>query len=390
MRILFVHEVNYLTKPIYEMHEFPEHLAARGHDVAFWHFPEGYSRANIKELGFKRTIQGRVVAGSTITLFTPQFGDGGLLGRLYTAIRAGNVAKKVIKDFKPDLIVCFSVPTQGWQALKVAKRLRLPFAFRALDVSHRIREGIFASLIRAAERFLYRNSDFVSANNRAMLEYCQDLAGQQLGRSGVHFPPLDLSAFRLGNREVGRQLLGLDDSEKIVMYMGSFFYFSGLPEVVDSLASHPQDFKLVLVGGGEQEAHLRSLAKEKDLESRLLFAGFVQFEKLPDVLAAADVAINPMHVTLVSNAALPNKVLQYLACRVPVVATKLDGLYATFGDTAPISWVENPNDIVEASVKLLSAPTISDFSNSDLFLASLGTESVSKFEATLLELAGRK
>jgi glycosyltransferase involved in cell wall biosynthesis len=174
------------------------------------------------------------------------------------------------------------------------------------------------------------------------------------------------------------------------MYMGSFFYFSGLPEVIDSLSTAPGDLRLVLVGGGEQEAFLRSLVSEKGLDSRVLFAGFVQFEKLPDVLAAADVAINPMHVTLVSNAALPNKVLQYLACRVPVVATKLDGLYATFGDTAPISWVENPNDIVAASVKRLSAPTISDFSNSDLFLDSLGTESVSKFEATLLEVAGRK
>ena len=31
------------------MHEFPEHLAARGHEVAFWHFPEGYSKEQIKE-----------------------------------------------------------------------------------------------------------------------------------------------------------------------------------------------------------------------------------------------------------------------------------------------------------------------------------------------------
>jgi glycosyltransferase involved in cell wall biosynthesis len=172
------------------------------------------------------------------------------------------------------------------------------------------------------------------------------------------------------------------------MYMGSFFYFSGLPEVIESMAPSPSTFKLVLVGGGEQEVELKSLVRERGLEDMVLFAGFIPFDKLPDVLTAADVAINPMHRTLVSNAALPNKVLQYLACKVPVVATRLDGLYATFGDSAPIAWVDSPSEVISRAVSFLSSHKTPDFSRSDSFLDSLGAESVAIFEHSLREMKG--
>lgn len=390
MRILFVHEVNYLTKPIYEMHEFPEHLSALGHEVGFWHFPEGFSKKQIAELGFKSTVQGRVLDHSSIILYTPQQSDGKLLGRLRTAISSNSIAKTVLTDFKPDVIVSFSVPTQGWQTLRVAKREKIPFIFRALDVSHKIRRGPFSLLIRAAEKFLYRNSDFVSANNFAMLEYCQNLAGRKLSGAAVHYPPLDLTAFRVGSRIRGRTLLGLGDSEQIVMYMGSFFYFSGLPEVIESMTAAPKRFKLVLVGGGEQEKELQELVIRNDLGDRVRFAGVISFHELPHVLSAADVAINPMHRTLVSNAALPNKVLQYLACRVPVVSTKLDGLLATFGQSAPISWVDSPDAVVPQAIALLESQAVSTFSKSDLFLESLGPEAVAAFERALEEVVAIK
>ena len=79
MRILFLHEVNYLTKPIFEMHEFPEHLARLGHEVGFVHFPEGYSQSQIRDLGWRKKVSGRVVEGVELDLFTPWSLGGGLL-----------------------------------------------------------------------------------------------------------------------------------------------------------------------------------------------------------------------------------------------------------------------------------------------------------------------
>jgi hypothetical protein len=68
MKILFVHEVDYQEKVIFEMHEIPEMLANRGHDVSFVDFPE-HERLWPPRLRMKREkIEGRVVSNSEIKL----------------------------------------------------------------------------------------------------------------------------------------------------------------------------------------------------------------------------------------------------------------------------------------------------------------------------------
>jgi glycosyltransferase involved in cell wall biosynthesis len=126
--------------------------------------------------------------------------------------------------------------------------------------------------------------------------------------------------------------------------MGTFFYFSGL--VGD------QDFKLILVGGGEQDVELRTLVRDLKLENHIIFTGFVTYKLLGEYLSLADIFINPMKPDLVSNTAFPHKVLQYMASGRPVVSTKLSGLYETFGDSSGIVWVDEPLQVVSAAAAL--------------------------------------
>lgn len=361
MRILFLHEVNYLTKPIFEMHEFPEHLAELGHEVGFVHFPEGYSLPQIRRLGRRQTIPGRVVESVKIDLFTPWTFSGNLLGRLFTAKASFWQIKRILREYRPDVVVSFSVPTSGWQALIASRFAGVPFVFRALDVSHKIRAGVFSPLIKQAEKYIYRHADGISANSTAMLAYCQGNAGVA-GVSGVHFPPLDLSAFAAGSRSRGREMIGLDSSEKVIIYMGSFFYFSGLPEVLRTFGEVLPPCKLVLVGGGEQDVELRRITKELGIDGKVIFTGMVPFSSLPDILASADVAINSMEKTLVSDTALPNKVLQYMAVGVPVVSTNLQGLVSTFGSNSGITWGENPREVAQLAICLLESSELKSLS----------------------------
>ena len=346
-----MHEVNYLTKPIYEMHEFPEHLAQNGHEIAFWHFPEGYGSREVKSLGWKRQIQGRVISGATVTLFTPPI-VGSLLGRLVSALTANYFAKKAIGEFQPNLIVSFSVPTQGWQIVRAAKELDVPVKFRALDVSHKIRRGIFSKLIYRAESFVYRNVDWVSANNPAMLEYCQSM-GAHPSKSSVDWPPIDLRRFTQAKPALDlKSQLGIPENRKIVLYMGSFFYFSGLPEVIKDFAKSAVDEHLVLIGGGEQDEELRELVENLGVKDKVTFTGFIDFEDLPSYLKMADVAINPMQPSLVANAAIPNKVIQYLASGLRVVSTRLRGLEQTFGHSEALKLVNSPQDVARGALEI--------------------------------------
>jgi glycosyltransferase involved in cell wall biosynthesis len=393
LRILFLHEVNYLEKPIFEMHEFPEHLALRGHQVGFVQFPEGWDKAKIKSQGFKSEIHGRVVPQARITLYTPQLASGLLIGRLLTALTFGSEFRKVVDDFRPDVIVSFSVPTSGWQALRVAKQRNIPYVFRALDVSHKIRKNLFSRLTLIAEKYVYKNATGISANNPAMAKYCMSM-GAEAKRISVDLPPIDLDHFSRasGHRTEIRNSLGLDANHQVILYMGSFFYFSGLPEFVREFAKGAsRNQRLVLIGGGEQEGELRKLVSELGLSDKVIFTGFVSFQDLPRYLSAADVAINTMHRSLVSNAAFPNKVIQYMASALPVVSTDLDGLRLTFGELPGLKLVQSPAEAFTAASELLSQSNLRELgANNQEVVARLFSKegAVAALESLLAKTVG--
>jgi glycosyltransferase involved in cell wall biosynthesis len=237
----------------------------------------------------------------------------------------------------------------------MARKHRVPVMFRALDVSHKIRGSIFSLAIKWVEKSIYKQVELLSANNTAMAKYCDELSGRDL-RTTVHFPPLDLSHFRQASRDnTLRSDLGFSDGDQVIVYMGSFFYFSGLIDSLDEFAevskSSP-NFKFLLIGGGEQDSELRTKVATLGLAEKVVFTGFISYNELPRYLKIADVAVNTLEPTLVANVAFPNKVLQYMAAGLPVVSTRLDGLDQTFGERAGITWAGDSKGVVRAASKL--------------------------------------
>jgi glycosyltransferase involved in cell wall biosynthesis len=387
--------VNYLKKPIFEMHEFPEHLAALGHTVGFVQFPEGESRASLARTPFKQQIQGRVLTSQSLTLYTPKTFSGSFLGRLLAVVTFKASFKRIVQDFAPDVVVSFSVPTSGWQAVQICKKLGVPLMFRALDVSHKIRKSILSPLIKTAEKYIYRNAEWVSANNPAMLDYVRD-NGARTDGSGVNFPPLDLQHFadaKTSKKEM-RGKLAIPVDANVVVYMGSFFYFSGLPEVLKTFAEIANNNdRLVLIGGGEQDHELRELSKSLGTESQMIFTGMVPYLDLPNYLGIADVAINPLNPSVVASTALPNKVLQYMASGLEVVSTNLKGLEQTFETSLPgLLFVERPDDLLATALKVGtdSAANSSVGEENKKAVAELFDKdlAIRSFEKSLLMVAG--
>jgi glycosyltransferase involved in cell wall biosynthesis len=360
--------VNYLKKPIFEMHEFPEHLAALGHTVGFVQFPEGESRASLARTPFQKQIQGRVLTSQSLTLFTPKTLSGSFLGRLIAVVTFKGSFQRIVQDFDPDVVVSFSVPTSGWQAVQICKKLGVPLLFRALDVSHKIRKSALSPLIKVAEKYIYKNAHWVSANNPAMLDYCLSL-GARRSKGSVELPPLDIGHFAVTNAKTANLQTELEvpSSAKVCLYMGSFFYFSGLPELITAFAKDRKENEyLILVGGGEQAAELRELTTQLEIDAWVRFAGFVSFEDLPRYLSLATVAVNPMHRSVVSNAAFPNKVIQYMAAKLPVVSTRLDGLVQTFGEDSSLVYVDSSEGVYHAAQKLYASPGLGKIGESNL------------------------
>jgi glycosyltransferase involved in cell wall biosynthesis len=178
--------------------------------------------------------------------------------------------------------------------------------------------------------------------------------------------------------------------------MGSFFYFSGLPEVIRTFAKEANhDDYLVIIGAGEQAKQLEGIAKDLGIQNKVLFTGLVRFADLPRYLAIADVAINPLRPSLVSNTALPNKVLQYMASGLPVVSTRLRGLELTFGsDLLGLIFEKDSSDVASSALRLAHEELnhkqlgLNNAAKvAELFGPGLAVES---FEAQLLSMVGAK
>jgi glycosyltransferase involved in cell wall biosynthesis len=354
LKILVVHEVDYLEKVIYEIHEFPEMLARAGHDVTFFQFQEGAGRSKGNRFR-NREISGRVYPESLIQLVGPhQFGFPSI-DRFWATLSCIPALFSLFHKEKFDVVLNYAVPTYGMQVLALAKLFKVPVVHRSLDVSHELR-GVMRTPILVVEKILYKLVDYISANNPAMKKYCDGLSGR-LKPTLVNYPPLDLKHFSPGPRD--QELcteLGISPADKVITYMGSFFYFSGLPEVIRAFATQvgrDASTKLLLIGGGEQEKELLALVSELKLNHRVIFTGFVPYVELPKYLRISDVAINPLKISTVASVAFPHKVLQYLATGLPVVSSRLDGLVAALDGIQGLSWVDSPEECMSTALEMI-------------------------------------
>jgi len=258
-----------------------------------------------------------------------------------------------------DAIVSYSVPTTGWQAVAFAKRARVPFVFRAIDISHSLRKTNFAPLIQRAERYVYRNADHLSANNPALAEYCL-AAGASQDRLSIDLPPLDSDHFSPAPADPAlRERLGLRETTRVILFMGTLFRFAGLDDVMKTLRPALRsrtDLRLVILGDGEHGSYLRDLCRRLELTERVVFTGRIEYEDLPRYLRLATVAINPFEHSLTTDCALPHKVLQYLSTGAPTVSTDLRGLMGVLGADSGCSFEGSPSLVAGEALRLVDDP----------------------------------
>ena len=149
MKLLFIHEVSYRKKVIFEMHEFPELLALRGHDVNFLEFDEGRKLWDKYRNPRGQVIPGRVHRQARVRLHRPfQLGIPGI-DRILAVVTVIHFLSKILKKESFDAIVLYAVTTFGLQTIWLARKHKVPVMFQALDVSHKIRSSLLSPFIKA-------------------------------------------------------------------------------------------------------------------------------------------------------------------------------------------------------------------------------------------------
>ena len=356
MKILFVHEVSWFNKVVYEMHDFPELLSLSGHEVHFLDFDEGKPRARWKPI---TTIESRAHKGSQVSVTTPPRFLPGILGRLLATLIQPLVFIQLIKRIKPDVVVTYSIPTSGWQITNICNRNNIPIVARVIDIPHVLRETHFKPLVKWSEKYVFRKASFVSTHNEALRQYCIGL-GAAPDKSSVIYPGIDMSRFfPAPPRQDLLTKVGIQPTDKVLLFMGTIFRFSGLVELLTELAPAlrlDKSIKFLILGDGEDFNRLHQLAITLGLQNQVLMSGRIEYDLLADYLRLGHVALLPFKQELVTHGALPGKVLQYLACGLPTIATPLDGLQSMIPPNKGILYANDSQEMANMAIDLVSKP----------------------------------
>ena len=145
-----------------------------------------------------------------------------------------------------------------------------------------------------------------------------------------------------------RTKLGLAVEDFVIVYSGRVNKDKGVSELIDAmlLLKNKIDIKLMIIGGTfygnakDEDIFVRTLKeKAKYLKDRIVFTGFLSYDKIPDYLQLADIAVLPS----MWEEPFGLTIAEALAAGIPLITTRSGGIPEICEGVATI--VER-NDIV--------------------------------------------
>lgn len=123
--------------------------------------------------------------------------------------------------------------------------------------------------------------------------------------------------------EVVRRFAG----RKIVLFSGLISHDRGVEVAIDAIArlraKRPGRYALLIVGEGPMKAELAAKVHALGLDDDVHLAGWMDYAKLPDVVLHSDVGILPFHDCDHIRASLANKLFEYMALGLPIIASDI-------------------------------------------------------------------
>jgi len=357
MNILIIHEIDWFKKVIFEPHHLAE-LLSKKHEI----FVIDCKHADSKNIvnGLKGEIEynvHRIYDNAKITVIHPPSLLLKGVNRLTHFITCKNTIKNTIIKNNIEIILLYGVATNGIQTIKISKELKIPVIYRALDVGHGlVKIPIISKIVENYEKKVIQGATKILPTTLGLGRYVKKMGGS-INKIEMFPLGINIGQFKpLKKDEKLARKLGISDNDQVIIFMGTLYFFSGLIELVKKIKSNEQNnpnLKLLIVGGGPIFKKLKDLVSKLNLEEEIILTNFVPQNEIPKYISLADICINSFDVNYITDDILPTKVLEYLACKKPVLSTPLSGTKELLPDeTFGISY-SSSNTFFENILKLL-------------------------------------
>jgi teichuronic acid biosynthesis glycosyltransferase TuaC len=243
-----------------------------------------------------------------------------VVGRPFNGTSVERAVLPAIARTRPDLILAYWIYPEGYGALKIARKLGVPFVV-----------GSRGSDMRLPDVISCRMAISTMKHAAAVLTVSSDLRDQAI-RYGI--PPervhtilngVDTKRFHHCDPMQRRLELGFPLQKQLISFIGWLSVTKGVRELIGALrllAPRMPDVDLAMIGQGPLFGWLKQLNEDDPvLRGRLHIKGDCGREEVASWLAASDLLCLPSYAE-----GCPNVVLEALASGRPVVGTAVGGI----------------------------------------------------------------
>lgn len=246
--------------------------------------------------------------------------------------------EELARDLKPDLIHAHSPVLNAIPAIRVGRRLGIPVVYEirafwedaAVDHGTTSEGSLRYRATRALETWAIRRVDHVFTICEGLRK---DIVARGVAESKVTVIPnaVDIEGFQVSapdeHTAALRRERGLAGST-VLGFVGSFYAYEGLDLLLDAFArmsaSRP-DLRVLLVGGGPQDANLKAQAQRLGLADKVIFTGRVPHAEVSRYYDLIDLLAYPRHSMRLTELVTPLKPLEAMAQGHLFVASDVGG-----------------------------------------------------------------
>jgi PEP-CTERM/exosortase A-associated glycosyltransferase len=243
---------------------------------------------------------------------------------------------ELVEQERPDVLHAHSPSLNGLAALSVARERRLPLVYEvrafwedaAVDQGTAREGDLRYRATRASETHVLRRASAVTTIceglRREMVARGIDAARITVIPNGVQAQDFTYAAPR---DEALAASLGLQGS-LVLGFIGSFYAYEGLDLLIQAfprIAQALPQARLLLVGGGIEDARLREQARASGLAERIVFTGRVPHDQVERYYSLVDLALFPRHSLRLTETVTPLKPLESMALGRVCIASDVGG-----------------------------------------------------------------
>jgi len=275
---------------------------------------------------------------------------------------------EIIPLIKPDVLHAHSPSLNAVAALRAGKKFGIPVVYEvrafwedaAVDHGTAKEFGLRYRLTRALETYALKNASAVTTICEGLR---RDIVERGIAADKVTVIPnaVDIDKFAVGGVAdlALKHKLGLQDM-RLIGFIGSFYAYEGLDvllRAVPAMLVRQPDLRVLLVGGGPQDANLRQLAKELNITDKVVFTGRVPHEQVQQYYDLLDVLVYPRLSMRLTDLVTPLKPLEAMAQGRVLAASDVGGHLELIehGKTGVLFKADDPKSLAENVGDLLAA-----------------------------------